>query len=260
MTSHHFPELTGKVIWLTGASTGIGEAVTRALARQKCSLILTARNEAALREVVEKCSGSAATLHVYPGDITDAAAMKALAIRAQQEVGDIDILLGNAGTHIPTNVENFAVSEYATVMNVNYYGALNCIEAVLPTMLKRKSGYLAMVSSVAGYRGLPRAAAYGASKSALTHFLESIRFDLEPHGVAVTVISPGFVKTPLTDKNDFSMPFLIDADTAAAHIVRGLARRPFEIHFPWQFTFFLKLLRVLPYPLYHVVIKKIVLR
>jgi short-subunit dehydrogenase len=177
--------------------------------------------------------------------------MKGIVKQIEGAFGSVDVLVANAGSHVPTNLEQFDAREYDSLMMLNYSGALYCIEAVLPSMLERKSGHIVAVSSVAGYRGLPRAAAYGASKAALTHFIESIRFDLVKHGIAATVVSPGFVKTPLTDKNDFEMPFLIEAGKAAKIMLRGIERRKMEVHFPWQFTLIMKLLRIIPYPAYH---------
>ena len=253
--------LSGKVVWLTGASSGIGAALARSLAATGCVLALTARRETVLTQLAEELSKSfGAKVISAPGDVRSQAGASAIFAAVQQQLGPVDLLIANAGTHIPTNVAKFDTEEYEEIMRLNYFGALHCIQAVLPGMLARKTGQLVGVSSVAAYRALPYAAAYGASKAALSHFLESIRFDLIPHGIHVSVVSPGFVKTPLTDKNDFPMPCLIDADDAARRMLRGIEQKQFEVHFPKRFTVFLKLLRVIPFPLYYWIISKTVLR
>ncbi|MAB83162.1 MAG: hypothetical protein CMJ24_06965 [Phycisphaerae bacterium] len=241
---------SGSRIWLTGASYGIGRSLAIELARSGARIGITARSEDKLEQVqadIEAAGGSAMPL---PGDVTDRAAMKELAERMRSEMGGIDILVANAGTHLRTEVERFDVAEYMSLMNLNYAGALNCIEAVLPEMLRTGSGQIVGVASLAGYRGVPSAAAYGASKAALIHFLESMRFDVRDHGISVTIVNPGFVKTPLTDKNEFKMPFMIDSDKAARIIRRGIERKKREIAFPRPFSSFIKFLRILPMSLY----------
>ncbi len=246
-----YSPLKGKVLWLTGASSGIGEAFAKAAAATGCKLAITARRGDVLQALAAECSKFGGQVLAVPGNVTDRYQMIGIVKQIENTFGPVDILVANAGTHVPTNVEQFDAREYDSIMLLNFSGVLYCVEAVLPQMLARKSGHLVGVSSVAGYRGLPRAAAYGASKAALTHFLESIRFDLLAYNVDVTVVSPGFVKTPLTDKNDFEMPFLIEAQKAAEILLRGVEKRKFEIHFPWQFTWIMKFLRVMPFPAYH---------
>jgi short-subunit dehydrogenase len=172
----------------------------------------------------------------------------------------IDLAILNAGTHLPEQHVAIDATDFETVMRTNYLSLVYGIEAVLPHMLQRGYGHIAGVASVAGYRGLPKAAAYCASKAAAIAALEALRFRLEPKGVSVTIVNPGFVRTPLTDKNDFAMPALIDADEAAALIVRGLAARKREIHFPARFSWFMKALRVLPFPVYHRLVAAALLR
>ncbi len=247
-----------KVIWLTGASSGIGEAFAKKLCTIPCKLAITARNDEKLSEFVQSAAGEAAEVRAYAGDVTSPERMSEIAAEISNDFGSIDILVANAGTHIPTEVTDFNVAEYRKIAEINYFGVLNCINAVLPAMRERGKGHIVGVSSVAGYRGLPRAAAYGASKAAVTHFLESLRLDLEPFGIDVSVVSPGFVKTPLTDKNDFEMPFLISAEQAAEEMLKGIQNKDYEIHFPKRFTYFLKFLRILPIGLYHYIIKKTV--
>jgi short-subunit dehydrogenase len=168
----------------------------------------------------------------------------------------IDLALLNAGGHRPPQGAGFDMSQFVDVMTVNYFGVLHCIEAVLPGMLQRGRGHIAGVASLSGYRAIPTAAAYGASKAALIHALESIRFDLEPLGINITVVNPGFIRTPLTDSNRFRMPFIMDVERAAAIIVDGLERDRKEIHFPRVFSSILKLARVLPFPVYERIIRR----
>jgi len=246
--------LKGKTLWLIGASSGIGEAFASVASENGCRLILSARREEKLKEVACSCGALAA----FPLDVTDLATVKKTTKKIEKEIGQIDIVIACAGNHIPTDVKKFNVDEYRKIMEVNYFGVLNVIESVLPFFLERSQGHIVAVSSVAGYRGLPKAAAYGASKSAVTHFCESLRLDLEPLGIDVSVVSPGFVKTPLTDKNDFEMPFLMDPLDAAKDMFRGIELKKKEIHFPLKFTFLLKLLRILPFSLYHWLVKKLV--
>lgn len=247
-----------KVIWLTGASSGIGEAFARRLFRLPCKLAITARNQEKLNELVAASANHPAEVRAYAGDVTKRERMREIVKEIGQDFGTLDVMVANAGTHVPTEVTEFDVEQYRNIAEINYFGVLNCIDAVLPGMREREAGHIVGVSSVAGYRGLPRAAAYGASKAAVTHFLESLRLDVEEFGIAVSVVSPGFVKTPLTDKNDFEMPFLISAEQAAEEMLKGIEKKDFEIHFPKRFTLFLKFLRILPIRWYHFVIKKTV--
>jgi len=252
--------LEGKTIWLTGASSGIGEALALRLVKVNCRVAISARRPDALDQIVAKAAGLPGRMVAVPVDVTDPAAVKAAAARIEKELGPVDVLITSAGTYIPTEADSFNAAEYGRIMNLNYQGTLHCVEAVLPGMIQRRSGHLVPISSLVGYRGMPRSCSYGASKAALINFFEGLRFDLLRHNVAVTIINPGFVKTPLTDKNDFEMPFLVDAETSAEHIVRGIEREKFEVHYPWQLSWIFKLLRVIPFPLYHAFIARKVVR
>lgn len=247
----------GQRIWITGASLGIGRAVALELAKRGARLALTARGEDGLqkvREEVEARGGEAITLS---GDVTDLERMQAIAKQIETEFGGIDMLIANAGTHLFSKPEDFDTEEYLKLMDINYGGMLRCIHAVLPGMLKRKSGRIVGVASLAGFRGLPRAAAYSASKGAQIRFLESIRFHLVEHGLGVTVINPGFVRTPLTDQNDFEMPFLVEPDRAARIICNGIARGKKDITFPFIFGWTIRLMRVIPFPIYEWILKRV---
>lgn len=246
--------LKEKTVWLTGASSGIGRALAVELARRGARLGLTSRSAETLDEVrseVESAGGSAV---VAPADVKDPEALKEAVSAVTEKFGALDMVIANAGTHIESWPEReFRAEEYLDLMEINYGGMLRTIEAALPAM--REPGRVVGVASLAGYRGLPRAAAYGASKSAMIHFLESTRFHLERRNIAVTIVNPGFVKTPLTDKNDFHMPFLTDADVSARIICDGLERGKDKIAFPRPFNWFLESVRILPSFLYNPLVK-----
>ncbi len=252
--------LQGKRIWLTGASQGIGRAVALELASRGAICALTSRDEKTLNELADEVTKRGGQAHIFPGDVKDLDRMKAIAGEIQSKLGAIDILIANAGTHLFTKPEEFNTAEYLSLMDLNFGGMVRCIEAALPDMLKRGAGHIVGVASLAGYRGVPRAAAYGASKAAAINFLESIRFHLAPKGVDVTIVNPGFVRTPLTDKNDFHMPFLIDADKAGRIICNGIAKRKNEVVFPFPFNWIVKTLRILPMPLYNFIMYRSVRR
>ena len=242
------------LIWITGASSGIGRSTTLEAGRRGYRLAITARRVALLEQLKEELAsngGRPEDVLVVPADVTQLSEVRNAYAAISSRFGSIDILLANAGTNLPSHSSTFQVLAYKELYEINFFGVLNCIEVALPDMRRRSAGQIAAVSSVAGYRALPTAAAYGSSKAALTYFLESLRFDVEKDGIAVTVISPGFVKTPLTDKNDFPMPFIISPEQAALRIMDGIEGRAFEIHFPKRFTLLLKLLGLLPKRVYH---------
>jgi len=248
----------GKRVWLTGASYGIGKALAEELAARGAKLALTARSRDKLNTLRDELKGKAEDVLVLPGDVTDADAIAGIVAQINDAWGGVDILIANAGTHVFTEPDQtFDAEEYLGLMDLNYGGVLRCIEAVLPDMLERKAGQLVGVASLAGYRALPRAAAYGASKSALHHFLESVRFHLAEHGLTVTIVNPGFVKTPLTDKNDFDMPFLVEADKAARIMCDGIAKRKDEVSFPIPFNWTIALMRVIPWFIYKPIMRRV---
>jgi len=247
----------GICVWLTGASSGIGEYLALELAKRGARVALTARRAEVLAELVARIKASGWSAESFPGDVTDLDQMKRVVRDIEASMGPIDLAIPNAGTHIFTKPEEFNSQEYIDLMNINYGGMLRSIEAVVPGMLARRSGYIAPVASLAGVRGLPRAAAYGASKAAMNHFLESIRFHLKLHNVMVSVINPGFVKTPLTDKNDFYMPFLVSSEYAARTICNGLERQKREIAFPPMMNLVVKFGRLLPAPLYERIVDRL---
>jgi short-subunit dehydrogenase len=239
-----------RLVWITGGSSGIGRALSLMLARRGERVAISARNEAALEALVEEARRMEGEMHAYPLDVTETDAVSRTVAAIERDLGDIDLAVLNAGTHRPVSAADFKATELESLIQVNLIGTARCLESLLAPMMARRGGHIAIVASVAGYRGLPTAAYYGASKAALINLAEALKFDLDQAGVRLQLIEPGFVETPLTDKNDFPMPFLIDVETAAARIVAGVERSAFEITFPRRFTVIMKLLRLLPYRLY----------
>jgi short-subunit dehydrogenase len=248
--------LHGARVWVTGASSGIGAAVVPVLAARGARVAVSARRADLLESLAAGWRRGGAEILVAPVDVTDRSGVIAAVRSIEATWGGIELALLNAGGHRPPEGAGFDASQFVDVMTVNYFGVLYGMEAVLPGMLERGRGHIAGVASLSGYRAIPTAAAYGASKAALIHALESIRFDLEPLGITVTVINPGFIRTPLTDRNRFRMPFLMDVERAAAIIVAGLERDRKEIHFPRVFSSMLKLARILPFPVYERIIRR----
>lgn len=234
-------------VWIIGASYGIGRALALELAGRGDTVIASARSADKLVSLEEQGAGR---IRAMPLDVTDHAAVQEAMAAIEAEHGGLDTAVLNAGTHRPTSARSFKASELRVLVELNLMGTANALEAVMPGMIRRRGGRIAIVASLVGYRGLPTAAYYGASKAALINMAESLRFDLEAAGVRLQLVNPGFVRTPLTDRNDFPMPFLISAEEAARHIARGLAGDRFEIPFPWQLVWMMKLARLLPYALY----------
>lgn len=236
-----------ELVWITGASMGIGAALARRLARDGAVVVASARSADRLAALA---SGGGGTIVPWPLDITDGRAVMAGVAAVEAEHGPIDIAVLNAGSHRPVTAHDFTADGLRALLELNLLGTAACLEALMPRMIARGRGRIAVVASVAGYRGLPTSAYYGATKAALINLTESLRFDLDRAGVVIQLIDPGFVKTPLTDRNDFPMPFLISAELAAERIASGLRSSRFEIAFPRLFVAILKLLRLLPYRLY----------
>ncbi len=234
--------------WVTGASMGIGRAVALRLARDGWTVAATARGADRLDELAREAP--AGRIIACPGDVTDTASVHAIVQRLEAEHGGIALAILNAGTYAKDSAETLKRDSFAATIELNLVSVAGCVEALMPAWTERRRGHLAIVASVAGYRGLPRALAYGASKAGLINFTEALKFDFDRLGLKVQLVNPGFVRTPLTDKNDFPMPFIIEAEDAAERIVRGLQGSSFEIAFPRRFVAILKRLRGLPYSLY----------
>jgi short-subunit dehydrogenase len=241
----------GQRVWLIGASSGIGEATAKLLMQRGARLALTSRSLDALTALAD---GNA---HVVPADVTDHVSLRAAFESICATLGGIDVVIINAGTHQPVRAWELDAAAAEKLVQVNLVGAMNVSALLAPYFAQSGGGRLAITASVAGYGGLPTGLVYGATKAALINFAETLYLDLAPRGVAVHLINPGFVKTPLTDLNDFKMPALIGADEAAREILAGIERGAFEIHFPRRFTRVLKLLNLLPYRLYFPLVHRI---
>jgi NAD(P)-dependent dehydrogenase (short-subunit alcohol dehydrogenase family) len=235
-----------KVVWITGGGTGIGREVALKLAQAGCQVAISARTGQTLRDV----AALHPNVHVFPLDVTDPAQTVLTLDAIETTLGPVDLALFNAGVWDPMGASDYTSQRAALSMQVNYGGVCNGVAAIVPRFRTRARGHLALVASVAGYRGLPQAAAYAPSKAAVIALAEVLRPELARIGVTVSVINPGFVKTPMTDVNTFPMPFLVTSDVAAEAIIAGLAKQKFEIAFPWQLVAIMKVLRVLPYGLF----------
>jgi NAD(P)-dependent dehydrogenase (short-subunit alcohol dehydrogenase family) len=247
---------TGRVVWIVGASTGIGRATAELLHKREARVVVSARNAAMLEEFVARHAGSASIAL----DVTERDAMRTAAQRIVQIGGRIDLVVYCAGHYRAMRATQFDLDDALRHQQVNYVGALHLLDAVLPQLLRQvahgEPAHLSLVSSVAGYRGLPNSLAYGPTKAALINLGETLFLDLRPKGVGVSVINPGFVETPLTAQNQFNMPALISSERAAQEIVRGWERGEFEIHFPKRFTHMLKAMSYLSDGLYFAAIRR----
>ncbi len=245
--------ISPKTVWITGASTGIGAELVRSYTRMGCRVAASARSADKLHALE---AGGAGSVHPYPVDVTDAAAIMDTVAAIEADLGPIDLAVLNAGAYTPTPVKDFTAEVVKATMDVNVLGVSNALAALMPRMVERRSGHLALMSSVAGYRGLPMAAAYSASKAAVIAMGQSLKAELDGLGVKIQVICPGFVKTPLTAQNEFPMPYLMEVEDAAQRIVEGLKSDSFEIAFPKRFAWQLKTMQRLPDGVFFPLIKK----
>jgi NAD(P)-dependent dehydrogenase (short-subunit alcohol dehydrogenase family) len=238
------------VAWVTGASSGIGRATSLELARRGFAVAASARSAEALEALSGEARGGAGRIVGHPCDVTDAAAMERAVAAIELAHGPVALAFLNAGIAPYVRAGKFDADAFRKAFDVNVFGVVNGLAAVLPRMAERKRGQIGVNASIAGYTGLPKAAAYGASKAAAIHMCEALKFDCDLMGVTVQVINPGFVETPLTRKNTFPMPFLIGEAEAARRIVDGFEKGGFEITFPKRLAYLCKLGRILPYGLY----------
>ena len=234
---------TGGLAWVTGAGSGIGRALALRLAREGWQVAVSARTS---RDLSTLAAEAPDLIHPFPLDVTDAEAVSRTFAGIEERLGPIDLAVLNAGTYARDSAAQFDADAFRATVEVNLMGAVHCLAALMPRMLARGSGHIAVVASVSGYVGLPGAAAYGASKAALINMCEALHPELAARNVRLSLLNPGFVDTPLTQKNDFPMPFLISTDAAVDHIMAGLKSRRFEIAFPWKMALSMKLLAALP--------------
>ena len=259
-----FAGYRGRRVWVIGASYGIGAAIARDLLGRGARVALSARK----RDLLQAVAGGQREALVVPLDVTDPPSVHAAADRIVDAWGGFDLALVVAGTHEEMRARtgrggatagdeaNWDLAGARRLLEVNLHGVLNCVDAVLPVLERQASGGIGIVSSVAGYVGLPKALIYGASKAALINFAESLYGDLRPLGIGVYLVNPGFVDTPLTRKNRFAMPALMKADDAARVTLDEIAAGAFEVHYPKRFTRWLKLLRLLPYRLQFAAVRR----
>ncbi len=244
-------------IWLTGASSGIGEALARELVRRGGRVAAFARRKERLDRLRDELGES---LLVQVGDVTDRARVKEAVAEAQEAFGRIDVAILNAGIGDSLMFDEFDVDLIERTFAVNVMGVVYGMDAVLPQMKERKSGTIVGISSPAGFRGLPTSGAYCASKAALSTLLESLRVEARAHGIKLLTVSPGFVKSEMTDRNEHPMPFLMETDKAARIICDGIESGRRHIHFPWRLTVPLLFMKMLPVPLYDYLMRKFVVR
>jgi len=242
-----------KKIWITGASSGIGRALAIKFANNGWKVAASARRESLLQEL----SNNNSNIFSFPLDVKDDKSTKKVFQNIVEKFKSLDICVFCTGIHDPEAEKKLSSEKIREIMETNFFGTLNCIMAVNTFFREKKNGHISIVSSVAGYRGLPAASGYCASKSALTSLAESLYFDFKRYNVRISLVSPGFIKTPMTDKNKFPMPMIKSAEFAAEKMFIGLTKKNvFEIHFPIAFTIVMKLLKIMPNWLYFLLVKK----
>jgi len=241
-----------KKIWVTGASSGIGKALAEKFATEGWRVAVSARRKEILDEMANDQNISS-----YPLDVTNQEQISDVFSKIINEFGSLDLCVFSSGTYDPKLEQEINIEQNKFVMETNFFGVLHCIKSVEKYFKDKKDGHISVVSSIAAYRGLPNSSGYGPSKAALTNLTESLYFDFKKHNVRISLVSPGFIKTPLTDKNEFPMPFIKSPEFAAEKMFNGLTKsKAFEIHFPKALTLLLKFLRILPYRIYLFLIDK----
>ena len=245
-----------KKIWITGASSGIGKALAEKFALEGWQVAASARR----KEILDKMADHE-NVSSFPLDVTDQDQIRNVFSKIINNFGSLDLCVFSSGTYDPKLEKEININQNKFVMETNFFGVLYCIKSVEKYFKDKKGGHISIVSSVAAYRGLPNSSGYGPSKAALTNLTESLYFDFKKYNVRVSLVSPGFIKTSLTDKNDFPMPFIKSTEFAAKKIFNGLTKsKAFEIHFPKALTLLLKFLRILPYRIYLFLIDRFVKR
>lgn len=230
------------VAWVVGASSGIGRELSRLLDDRVRAVAVSARSADKLDALAAQCRN----VRPYPLDITDETAVANCVESIESDCGPIDLVVLSAGAWTITKSGEIDVEAIRRGVEVNYMGVVHVLAAIVPRMRARGRGHIAIVASIAGYRGLPRSIAYGPTKAALINLAESLKAELEPHGITVSLVNPGFVDTPMTRENDFPMPSLMKVEDAARQLLDGLERKRYEIIFPRGFVYALKVLRIVP--------------
>ena len=241
-----------KKVWITGASSGIGKALAEKFASEGWVVAISARRKEILGEM-----SNHKNIFSYPLDVTNQDQIRSVFSKIINDFGNLDLCIFSSGTYDPKLEQEINLKQNKFIMETNFFGVLYCIKSVEKYFKDKKDGHISIVSSIAAYRGLPNSSGYGPSKAALTNLAESLYFDFKKHNVRISLISPGFIKTPLTDKNEFAMPFIKSPEFAAKKMFEGLTRgKTFEIHFPKALTIILKIFRILPYKIYLFLIDK----
>lgn len=255
--SHPLHSFDKKTVWIIGASSGIGEACAKLIGSKGGNLILSARRSKALEELKGEISVTCPNIRtdIIGLDVTDQNSIKQAFSALEANSIKIDVLLFVSGIYKPIRADQLKFDVAYQIVDTNFLGPLRVLEHLIPQFIDRQAGHIALVGSVAGYSGLPKSLVYGPTKAAMINFCEALHYDLNPKGVGVHLISPGFVDTPATALNTFKMPALISAEEAAKHICTGIEAGDFDIHFPKRFSNFLKFLRILPYRMYFWILK-----
>ena len=241
-----------KKIWITGASSGIGKALAEKFALEGWRVAISARRKEILDEMANN-----ENIDSYPLDVTKQDQINEVSSKIINDFGSLDLCVFSSGTYDPKLEQEINIEQNKFVMETNFFGVLYCIKSVEKYFKEKQDGHISIVSSIAAYRGLPNSSGYGPSKAALTNLAESLYFDFKKYNVRISLVSPGFIKTPLTDKNEFPMPFIKSPEYAAEKMFNGLTKsKSFEIHFPKALTLLLKFLRILPYRIYLFLIDK----
>ena len=254
----------GQRVWIVGASSGIGAALAQALQRAGARIAVSARRADALREVINQAPTAPVDApdpvlpaEVLPLDINDVQSIEQAFRQLNDHWGGIDVIFWVAGVYQPMRVETFDLTQAQRMLDTNLIAVFKGLSVILPTLLRQGCGHLVLVSSVAGFRGLPHALVYGPTKAAMINLAESLYLDLHPRGIGVSVVNPGYVETPATAINDYPMPAIISAPEAAQRTLAGVARGEFEVHYPKRFTLWLKLARLLPDRLYFALVRRV---
>lgn len=243
-------------VWITGASTGIGYELARLICTSAGHVAISARSH----DKLDALADYSANITSYPADVTDADAIRDCVADIEAAAGPIDLAILNAGVWQYTKANAFDLAAVRNGIEVNYMGVVHALDALLPKMLTRGKGHIALMASVAGYRGLPGSSAYGPSKAAVINLAETLKSELAPRGITVSVVNPGFVDTPMTSVNKFPMPDIISAEEAARELLAGIEKGQYEIAFPRRFIWKMKLLRLLPNWLYFRAIRRFIMK
>lgn len=245
-----------KTVLITGASSGIGYSIAKLLPKENCSIALLSRREKILNDLVNEIKKSGVQVRAYKCDVGNSYEVRNIISQVLNDFGKIDIAILNAGVSSRAGVNNYSSSTAKEVFDANTFGIINCVEQLLPDFIKRKEGMIVGISSLAEVRGFPKSGFYNASKAAATLLLESLRVELKPYNIKVVIVKPGFVRTPMTDKNEFHMPFLMDVDKAAKIILEGIKKEKRIIQFPFPTVIGSKIVKFMPDALFDFLMSK----